>query len=143
MIEMSAYILLALKTLEENLITFHLGVWKLDGYLPACPGVGGTVNRGHVAAGNDAVNAVVIELVAGINMESSFAGWPYSYFRLDAASLAFKKCRVATGGVATMKLDLWGGAFVPGGSALAAKDALLLMAGKFGSGLNSSSSISC
>jgi hypothetical protein len=71
MIEVSAYFLLALKTFEENLVTLHLGVWKLDGYLPACPDVGGTINRGHVAAGNDGVNAVVIELVAGINLESS------------------------------------------------------------------------
>jgi hypothetical protein len=73
---MLADFLLALESLGKNLITLDLGVWNLDGYHLASLHIDGTKNRGHIAPRNDAFHAVVIELVAGINVKSSPAGQP-------------------------------------------------------------------
>jgi hypothetical protein len=47
-------------------------MWNLDGYLSIGFQVGGLKRRCRSAAFNDRANAVVIELVAEINGESSF-----------------------------------------------------------------------
>ena len=73
MIQPIADFLFALETIEEDLVAFYLGVRNLDRYLSARPEIGGAVNRGNITAGNNAVDAIVVELVAEINRESSFA----------------------------------------------------------------------
>ena len=56
-----------METIEENRVHFHLGMGDLDGDVAAVPEICPAKNRGHSAAGGNAVNAVVIELVAGVD----------------------------------------------------------------------------
>jgi hypothetical protein len=46
---------------------------NLDRYLSARSEIGSAINSGDITAGNNAVDAIVIELVAEINGESSSA----------------------------------------------------------------------
>ena len=46
---------------------------NLDRYLSALSEIGSAINRGNITAGNNAVDAIVIKLVAKINGEPSFA----------------------------------------------------------------------
>ena len=66
MVELLTDLQLALKTVVENRIAFHLGMRDLDGDLLSGAQVGAAKNGGHAAAGGHAVDAVVIELIAGM-----------------------------------------------------------------------------
>ncbi len=122
MIEMPADLPLALKTFGDDLVILQLGEWKLDSYFFSRSYVGRTKYGGHIAAGNDAVNAVVIELVSGLNSDSSFAGWSHCYFQSDAVSFALKASRLVAPGVITLKLDWSGGLPLSPGSTPTGKD---------------------
>jgi hypothetical protein len=56
-----------MEAIEENRIHFHFRVRNLYGYRPTRAQIGGPKNRGHAAAGSDAVYPVVIDLVAGMD----------------------------------------------------------------------------
>ncbi len=105
MVQLPADFLFALEAFGEDLIAFDLRVRKLDDDLAARLDIGGAVYRGYVTAGDDAINAVVIELVAGINLKSSFAGLPHPYFTSEAILPACKASWLVVRGVITRKLD--------------------------------------
>ena len=67
MIERLADLLFALEAIEEDGIAFHFGVGDFDGDGAAGAKVGGAKDGGHAAAGDDAVDAVMIELIAGVD----------------------------------------------------------------------------
>ena len=67
MIEGLADFLFAVEAVEEDRIAFHFRVGNFDGDGAAVAEVGGAENGGHAAAGDDAVDAVVIELFAGVD----------------------------------------------------------------------------
>ena len=66
MVELGADFLFALEALVENRVALHLGMRNLDGNLAAGEKVGGAEDGGHAAAGHQGVDAVVIELVPGM-----------------------------------------------------------------------------
>src|SRR6266849_774210 len=65
-IEFFADFRLALEALEEYRVRFHLRMRNFDCDLTAGAHIRGTKNGGHPAAGNDRLNTVVVELVAGM-----------------------------------------------------------------------------
>ena len=85
MIELGADLLLALEALEENRIALHLGMRNLDGDLAAGAKVGGAEDGGHAAAGHQGFDAVVIELVPGMEgchlaaRCTGFGHWPLAF----------------------------------------------------------------
>ena len=54
------------KRSKKSGIGFHFGVRNFDGDGAAVSQVGGAENRGHAAAGNQTFDAVMIELLAGM-----------------------------------------------------------------------------
>src|SRR5260370_26530922 len=64
MIELFANLLLPLEAIEEERITFHLGMWHFDHYIPAALQVSGAIDRRHAALRDEDLNAVMVELVA-------------------------------------------------------------------------------
>ena len=66
MVEFLADFLFALEAVEENRVGFHFRVRDFDGDGLPVAHVGGRENGGHAAAGDKAVDAVVIELIAGV-----------------------------------------------------------------------------
>src|SRR5579862_4529534 len=77
MIEGLADIFLAVKTVEEDRVAFHFRMGNLDGDCPAGAKVGAAKDRGHAAAGDNAIDAVMIELFSGAdwNPRQSKLGW--------------------------------------------------------------------
>ncbi len=65
-IELLADFALAMKTVEKHRVGFHLRMRDLDGDLASVAQIGGSKDGGHAAAGDQAFNAVMIELVAGM-----------------------------------------------------------------------------
>ena len=70
MIQGLADLFLALKAIKQDRIALHLGMRNLDGDLPAVAQIGAAKDGGHAAAGDKALNAVVIELIAGMERGS-------------------------------------------------------------------------
>jgi hypothetical protein len=70
MIEVAADFAGALEALDEGQVSVHLRVRDLKSDSLAGTHVGGAVHGIDIAAGNDAVDAVVIELFARINRRS-------------------------------------------------------------------------
>ena len=56
----------ARETVEKNGVGFHLRMRNLDGDLAAIAHVGGPEDGGHPAARDESLNAVMIELIAGM-----------------------------------------------------------------------------
>ena len=65
-IELLADFLFAMETVEEYRVGFHFRMRNLDGDGSAVAQVRAAKNRRHAAAGDQAFDAVVIELVAGM-----------------------------------------------------------------------------
>ena len=68
MIQRFANFLLTFKTFEEFLVAFHIRMRNLQCDGSAGSRIGSTVNRRHVTASDDAINAVVIELIADVDV---------------------------------------------------------------------------
>ena len=66
MVHQLADFFLAAETIEESRVALHFGMGDLDGNRPAVVEIGGAEDGGHAAAGSEAIDAVVIELVAGV-----------------------------------------------------------------------------
>ena len=66
MIEFFADFFFALEPVEEDRVGFHFLVRNLDGDGPFVAQIGAAENGCHAASGDQAVDAVVIELVAGM-----------------------------------------------------------------------------
>jgi hypothetical protein len=66
MIESFTKLGFALETGVQSGIAFDLRVGDFDGDLPAITHIRAAKNRRHAAAGNKAFNAVMIELIAGM-----------------------------------------------------------------------------
>jgi hypothetical protein len=66
MVQLLAYFVFAFKAVVQSRIAFHLGMKKLDRHHHSRADVGGPKNGSHTAAGNEIVNAVMIELAAGM-----------------------------------------------------------------------------
>src|SRR5207245_4606831 len=58
--------LLTMKALEEDRVALHLGMRDLDGNRAAGAQVDAAKDRGHTAARRNAFDAVMIELIAGM-----------------------------------------------------------------------------
>ena len=71
-IELFADLLLALEALEEDGVALHLGVGNLDGHGLSGAQVGALEDRGHAAAGDQAVDLEVVELFASVDRDH---GW--------------------------------------------------------------------
>ena len=70
MIQKQADLLFALKTLKVNRITFRPRMRDLNGYLAVRTQIRSSENSDQVTLTGNVLNAVVIELVAGINWSS-------------------------------------------------------------------------
>ena len=66
MIELLPDFAFALKAIVEHRIGLHFRMWDFDRDLAAIAQIGGAKDRGHAAAGDQAFNAVMVELVAGM-----------------------------------------------------------------------------
>src|SRR4029077_2856378 len=67
MIDGLANIFFTVKAIEENRVSFHFGMGNFDGDGFARARIRGAKDGSHSAAGDDAVNPVVIELFAGVD----------------------------------------------------------------------------
>ena len=65
MVQGGANRFLPLKAVEEDRVAFHLEVREFDGYDTVGGQIGGAINGGHAAGGDDAIDPVVIEHFAG------------------------------------------------------------------------------
>ncbi len=66
MVEFLADLGFALKTVVKHGIGLHFRMWNLDRHLAAVAHVRGAKNGCHAAAGHQAFDAVVVELLAGM-----------------------------------------------------------------------------
>ena len=66
MIELFTDVLFALEAIEKQRVGFHFGMRNLESHLPARLQVSGLVNGGHAAAGDETFDAVMVELIAGM-----------------------------------------------------------------------------
>ena len=66
MIHQLADLFLAAETIEQSGIALDFGMRNFDGNGAAVVEIGGAEDGGHAAAGSQAIDAVVIELVAGV-----------------------------------------------------------------------------
>ncbi len=66
MIEFLADLLLPLKAVEEQRVRFHLRMRNFDGDGAVVIDIGRAVDRGHAAARDQTVDAVVIEQITGM-----------------------------------------------------------------------------
>jgi hypothetical protein len=60
----------AIEPVEEDRVAFHFGVGNFDGDGLSGAGIGGAKNGRHPTAGNDTVDAVMVELFAGMDWDS-------------------------------------------------------------------------
>jgi hypothetical protein len=74
MIELFADVLFAVEAIEQNRVGFHFRVREFDCNRAAVTFVGAAVNRGHAAAGDQALDAVMIEKIAGMEFAHGM-GW--------------------------------------------------------------------
>ena len=66
MIELLANLFFALEAIVEKRIGFHFRMGNFDGYGTPALQVGGAINRGHTAPGDEVFQAVMIELGTGV-----------------------------------------------------------------------------
>ena len=73
MIELPADLLFALKAVEEERVAFHFGMGNFDGDGASVAQVGAAKDGSHAAAGDEVFDAVMVELIARVNCQSSSA----------------------------------------------------------------------
>jgi hypothetical protein len=66
MVEHRADVLLALEAVEQYRIALHLGMRDFDRNRRTCIDVYSAKDRGHAAAGNQVIDAVIVEGIAGM-----------------------------------------------------------------------------
>ena len=63
----------SLEPLEKKLVALHIRMRHFDRNLPARSFIGSAIYRGYITASDDAINAVMTELVARIDLKTSSA----------------------------------------------------------------------